>query len=321
MTLRCAVIGAGRWGTRYAETLRSSPHWSLTEAVDLDPDARERCRAQFPDLVVTSSLSQRVDAVIIATPTRTHADLAEEHLLRGHHVLVEKPMATCAEDAERLIRAATFSGRVLFVGHLTLQSAGQDLLRRVLASSLIGRPERLIARRTSLGAKHNRESAVLALGPHDLANLYHLLGAVPVGGPPIIERYAAPSRETGALTLRFDDGPDSSSFVADFAWSRDEPTPARRTTVFGPLGSATFDEVHSVVTLCRLNEPERYLTCRDGEPLLSRQCARFADAIEVAEPAVIHGGCGRFVVRILEQIAAFDAPIERPFHQAAAGPP
>jgi predicted dehydrogenase len=60
----------------------------------------------------------KVDAVSIATPTTLHADIGEQFLNEGVHVLVEKPISHSHEDADRLIRAAARSGRSLQVGHL-----------------------------------------------------------------------------------------------------------------------------------------------------------------------------------------------------------
>ncbi len=52
-----------------------------------------------------------VDIVYIATPAHTHADIAIEALRAGKHVLIEKPIATSAEDAARVYAAATAAGR------------------------------------------------------------------------------------------------------------------------------------------------------------------------------------------------------------------
>ena len=52
-----------------------------------------------------------VDVVYIATPAHTHADIAVEALRAGKHVLIEKPIATSAGDAERVYAAAATAGR------------------------------------------------------------------------------------------------------------------------------------------------------------------------------------------------------------------
>ena len=65
-----------------------------------------------------------VDAVSIATPPRTHYPLVKQALEAGKHVLVEKPLATNAADAEALVELAERKGLVLMPGpHLPLQPA------------------------------------------------------------------------------------------------------------------------------------------------------------------------------------------------------
>jgi UDP-2-acetamido-3-amino-2,3-dideoxy-glucuronate N-acetyltransferase len=59
-----------------------------------------------------------IEAVVIATPARTHYALAREALEAGKHVLVEKPLAMDSRQAEALIALADERRRVLMVGHI-----------------------------------------------------------------------------------------------------------------------------------------------------------------------------------------------------------
>ena len=77
-----------------------------------------------------------LDAVVIATPDATHAELAIAAIEAGHHVLCEKPLASTADDAERVVAAERTVGRELIqVGfmrrydpaHLQLQEAMSGL--------------------------------------------------------------------------------------------------------------------------------------------------------------------------------------------------
>jgi predicted dehydrogenase len=118
--VRVGVIGLGHLGTHHARA------WSRIEGVepaggyDTDPSARERARSGL-GLQVFDSLEPLLDAcdlVSIAAPTPEHADLTELALERGLHVLVEKPMASRPEEAERMLAAARRAGTVLYVGHV-----------------------------------------------------------------------------------------------------------------------------------------------------------------------------------------------------------
>jgi predicted dehydrogenase len=63
-------------------------------------------------------LLDKTDAVSLATPTETHAEIAVEFLKKGVHVLVEKPIARTLEEADLMIETAAESGAKLMVGQL-----------------------------------------------------------------------------------------------------------------------------------------------------------------------------------------------------------
>jgi predicted dehydrogenase len=118
--VRVGVIGLGHLGTHHARA------WSRIEGVDRiggydpDPMARERA-ARDLGLDVFESLDPLLDScdlVSIAAPTPDHADLADRAIARGLHVLVEKPMASRPEEAERMLAAARRAGVALYVGHV-----------------------------------------------------------------------------------------------------------------------------------------------------------------------------------------------------------
>ena len=84
--LRIAVIGAGYWGPNLVRNFRSSPDWDLVAVCDLDPQRAARVVGDRSTVEVETDVSrllQRddVDAVAIATPARTHAELAIACLL------------------------------------------------------------------------------------------------------------------------------------------------------------------------------------------------------------------------------------------------
>ncbi len=118
--VRTAVIGVGHQGKWHAEKFAELEYSDLVAVVDRDAD---RCKvlaaeldarpiADFKDLI------GEVDAVSIASPTRSHFDIASALLENDIHVLVEKPITTTLEEAEVLVELAEGRGLVLQVGHL-----------------------------------------------------------------------------------------------------------------------------------------------------------------------------------------------------------
>lgn len=119
--LRVGLIGAGRMGSFHAESLaRRVPGAILAAVADPLPGAAQRLADRlgvraFSDL--QSMLDDgEIDAVVIASPARTHAEWVIAAARAGKHVFCEKPMAITLEEADRAIAAAKQAGIVLQVG-------------------------------------------------------------------------------------------------------------------------------------------------------------------------------------------------------------
>lgn len=118
--VRTAVVGVGHQGKWHAEKFAALKKSNLVAVVDKDADrllslSRElkvKPVADFRELI------GEVDAVSIASPTRSHFDIASTLLENGIHVLVEKPITTTLEEAAALVELAESRGLVLQVGHL-----------------------------------------------------------------------------------------------------------------------------------------------------------------------------------------------------------
>ena len=82
----------------------------------------------------------RVDAVTIATPPHSHAELARNAIAAGKHILVEKPFTKDVDEARALLGAAEQAGVVHIIGAEFRWSAGQALLARLVKSGEIGEP-------------------------------------------------------------------------------------------------------------------------------------------------------------------------------------
>jgi len=78
--------------------------------------------------------------VVIASPPASHADLAEEAIAAGRHVLVEKPFTLGAEEAARLLDAAEKAGVVALVGHEFRFAPARVTFRQALADGTVGPP-------------------------------------------------------------------------------------------------------------------------------------------------------------------------------------
>src|SRR3972149_6807727 len=119
--VKIGVIGCGYWGARHVRNFSEIPTAQLAVVSDLDPGRLAQMKETYPHLQTTTSYEELLDGdvegVVVATPPTTHYRVAEAALLRGKHVLVEKPMTVSATDAIDLVRLAERQGRVPMGGH------------------------------------------------------------------------------------------------------------------------------------------------------------------------------------------------------------
>ena len=109
------LAGAGRAGLVHGRNLAGGvPGARVAAIADLSRQARENaaaelgCELTFADPVAAAT-DEAIDAVVIASPTFTHADIAIAALRAGKHVLCEKPIAVSLEEADAMRAAARAS--------------------------------------------------------------------------------------------------------------------------------------------------------------------------------------------------------------------
>lgn len=118
--LRTAVVGVGYLGRFHAQKYKQLPDTELVGVCDLNPDNARKIaeELQVPAFFNAQELIGKVDAVSIASTTRTHYELTKLFLENGVHVLVEKPMTLKSTEGEELCQIAKSKKLKLQVGHV-----------------------------------------------------------------------------------------------------------------------------------------------------------------------------------------------------------
>lgn len=140
------VIGAGRAGAVHARNLRTRiKNAELVAIVDRDLGTASKLAEEvgvktvYQDL--TSALKRsEFDAVIITTPTFTHASLTVEAAESGKHVFCEKPIALTLEEADRMISTTARHGVKLQIGFMRRFDPEFSAAKRLISSGEIGNP-------------------------------------------------------------------------------------------------------------------------------------------------------------------------------------
>jgi myo-inositol 2-dehydrogenase/D-chiro-inositol 1-dehydrogenase len=144
--VRFGLIGNGLAGPLFGGALAAQPGGATLAGVATSRPETARLAAErwgapiafesWRELVHSS----RIDAVCVATPTGTHAEIAIAAAEAGKHVLVEKPMATCLDDADRMLRAARAAGVTLGVIFMYRFMDTARLMKRAVEDGYLGRP-------------------------------------------------------------------------------------------------------------------------------------------------------------------------------------
>ena len=317
--VRVGVAGLGYWGPNIARNLGAIPGCELRWLCDLDVAAREKLARTFPSARATEDLSDlledpELDAIVLATPVPTHAELAVRVAEAGKHCFVEKPLATNAADAERAIAAAEKAQKILMVGHLLEYHPAVDRLKELIDEGELGPLYYLYGNRLNLGKLRADENALWSLGAHDVSVVLRLIGEEPeeclAHGAAYVRE---PVQDVVFCYLRFPSG-----IVAHLHLSWLDPHKERRLTVVGARRMATFDDmlIEGKLTIYDkgFDEDSRswgeYIA-RSGDVFSPRipnseplriECEHFVQCIRTGATPRSDGHSGLRVVRVLEQL-------------------
>lgn len=172
-------IGVGYWGPNLLRNLVASKDFVVSGVIDLSPERRAYVQSQYPGLTVSDRLETAwetaVDAVVIATPAHTHADLIATALQAGKHVFVEKPIATSVAAVDRIAALAASTGKVVMTGHTFLYNSAVRALRQMIDDGELGDVRYIYTQRLNLGQIRSDVDALWNLAPHDVSILQYLL--------------------------------------------------------------------------------------------------------------------------------------------------
>jgi predicted dehydrogenase len=313
------VVGLGYWGPNIARNFAAIDGCELRWLCDSDAGARERLATSFPGARATDELDRllqddELDAVVLATPVPTHAELAVRVAQAGKHCFVEKPLATNVADAQAAVAAAESANRLLMVGHLLEYHPAVARLKQLVDDGELGQLYYLYGNRLNLGKLRADENALWSLGAHDVSVVLHLIGEEPEECLAQGASYVRKGVEDVVFcSLRFPSG-----IVAHLHLSWLDPHKERRLTVVGARRMATFDDMLVEGKLAvydkGFDEDARswgeYIT-RSGDVFSPRignseplrlECEHFIECVRSGQTPRSDGHSGLRVVRVLEQL-------------------
>jgi predicted dehydrogenase len=300
--VRVGVVGVGALGQHHARVYASLPETTLVGVVDIVPGRAEQVASPLGTRALSkyADLFGQVDAVSIATPTTLHAEIGEQFLNKGVHVLVEKPIAHTLEDADRLIQAARANDRVLQVGHLERFNPAVKQLREI-----VRKPRFFEAHRMGLFSPRSLDiDVILDLMIHDI-DIICLLAPSPVASIHAVGIAILTNRiDIANARLHFEDG-----CVANITASRVSMEKIRKLRLFQKQEYLSLDYTRQDISVFSLNHktggmPEilnRKLTPEKKEPL-QLELHAFLRATRGLEPVECSGEEGRKALALALEI-------------------
>jgi predicted dehydrogenase len=313
-------VGAGYWGSNLIRNFANLPGAELVAVCDVDPGRLQRLTDGF-DIRTTASVKdiaddRRIDAVVIATPAETHFAVAQPCLEAGKHVLVEKPMATNAQQAMTMIDLAAKNQRILMVGHIFMYDQAILKLIEMVQNHSVGQIRYLHSIRTGMGGTARLDTSIVWDSlVHDAYIIPAMLGRPPARVLATGAAYLTPGLEDVVFAIfDFGEGILAQCYASWYALEK-----VRRCTVVGSHAVIAYDDLtrDRLVLYARRYEQSEELDAQgrarwrwidEGpqrievpnlEPL-RMECEHFVECIASGKPPRTDGRSGLEAVRILE---------------------
>jgi len=118
--IRVGVIGVGYLGAIHTRIYNEIPEAELVAVVDVDEVKLKEISEKYKIAAYAdyTEIFSKVDAVSIATPTKTHCKIAKDFLNKGIPVLLEKPISATIPEAEELVKISKERNITLQIGHV-----------------------------------------------------------------------------------------------------------------------------------------------------------------------------------------------------------
>jgi myo-inositol 2-dehydrogenase/D-chiro-inositol 1-dehydrogenase len=220
-TVGVAFLGVGRMGETHLRNLVGLSGVRVVAVADPNGEAAERGKALASAEAALTDIEKAisypgVDAVVIVTPTETHARLIEIAVEAGKAVFSEKPIALDLAETSRVVQLIREKGAPVQIGFMRRFDPGYAGAKARIAAGELGKLEtfRALSRDTyppSLKFLLGSGGLFLDMAVHDLDLARFLVGEVEEvqawGSVLIDERFAqANDADTAITLLRFKNG-------------------------------------------------------------------------------------------------------------------
>lgn len=311
--MNIGIIGAGFFGEVHAQALQQIDGLRLVAASRSNEQALKQFVDRYggrPYLSHQELLADPdVEAVVIATPHATHAEIAVAAALAGKHILLEKPMAHDLAGCERILGAVAAAGVKLALGHVTHFSRAYRIAKEIIESGEVGAPVTGVSTMQKQWLEPNRRSwhldrdegggMLLTGGLHAIDRLTWLIGqrATSVSAEVTMRFHEQRADDASVLFIRYEGGATGVVFSIGYATG----APRHDTEVVCTNGMLRIDSVQGV--WIGQNEELRHVPGSGSQSWLDDalvdQWRAFQTSVEDDAPPAVSGEFGLQIMKIV----------------------
>ncbi|MGN6617828.1 MAG: Gfo/Idh/MocA family protein [Ilyomonas sp.] len=242
--INIGIIGYGYWGTNLVRNFYSAKDCIVKTVADAFPERLVKLKKNFPAVSGVTDANEimndpEIDAVVIATPVTSHFHLAKEALLKGKHVLIEKPMASSVKEAETLMEIAEKRNLLLMVDHTFLYTGAVEKMKQLVDNNELGNIQYIDSTRINLGLFQFDVNVLWDLAPHDISILNYIIKEQPFSVNATGITHTHNSIENIAyLTVNYQSG-----FIAHFNCSWSSPVKVRMMLLGGDKKMILYNDL------------------------------------------------------------------------------
>jgi len=329
-----AVIGYGYWGPNLVRNFANTDGAHIVAVGDQDLGKLTLASRRHPGITTTTEFcdlltDDRIDAIAIATPVRSHYKLALAALRAGKHVFLEKPLAQTSDQVRHLIEEADRRKLILMVDHTFLYTPAVQKIRELIMGGSLGEIYYYNGIRASLGLFQSDVNVIWDLAVHDISIIQYIFNENPVavsatGACHVMGTHA----NMAHMTLFF-----QSSCIAHISVNWLSPVKVRQTYIGGSRKMIVYDDLETTekikiydkgITVRRAEEDAHQFRIgyRAGDvwaphlpvkEALQTEAEHFVSCVRTGASPISNGMTGLQVVEILEatsrSIAAQGNPV------------
>lgn len=242
--MNIAIIGLGYWGPNLLRNFNALSDANVKYVVDKRVELFPKFKALYEHIEFVSNYDDVIDddsldAVVIATPVFSHFDLAKAALLRGKHVLIEKPMTSTSAQADELISIAEEKGLTLMVDHTFLYTGAVMKIKALVESGELGELKYFDSTRINLGLFQADINVLWDLAPHDISILNFIFDEKPVS----VQATGASHTDNGLENIAYLTVNYESGMIAHFNCSWTSPVKVRQTLIGGDKKMVLYNDM------------------------------------------------------------------------------